>query len=79
MSGAGAVLAEQLGIPVVGLIGVLLMARGQQLITRLRPHLDDLRNLAGFCIAGMPMNPELLWSGPTPANQIPAGRIDEAL
>ncbi len=48
MSGAGAVLAQPLGGPVVGLIGVLLMARGQQLITRLRPHLDDLRNLAGF-------------------------------
>ena len=44
-------MAQQLGIPVVGLIGVLLMARRQQLITRLRPHLDDLRNVAGFWIS----------------------------
>ena len=32
----------------MGLIGVLLMARKQQLIPHIRPHLDALRNVAGF-------------------------------
>ena len=40
--------AQQLGIPIMGLIGVLLMARKQQLIPHIRPHLDALRNVAGF-------------------------------
>ena len=40
--------AQQLGIPIMGLIGVLLMARKQRLIPHIRPHLDALRNVAGF-------------------------------
>jgi predicted nucleic acid-binding protein len=43
--------AQQLGIPIMGLIGVLLMARKQQLIPHIRPHLDALRNVAGFWIS----------------------------
>jgi predicted nucleic acid-binding protein len=42
---------ERLGIPIVGLIGVLLIAKRQGLITQLRPHLDSLRNTAGFWIS----------------------------
>ncbi len=42
--------AERLGIPIIGLIGVLLIAKRQGLITQLRPHLDSLRNSAGFWI-----------------------------
>lgn len=42
--------ADRLGIPIVGLIGVLLIAKRQGLIAQLRPHLDALRTTAGFWI-----------------------------
>lgn len=43
--------AQQLGIPVTGLIGVLLLARKKGLIGSIRPLLDELRIGAGFWIS----------------------------
>lgn len=47
----GRLAAQRLGISVIGLVGVLLLARKRGLTTSIRPHLDDLRRLAGFWIS----------------------------
>ncbi|WP_019990109.1 DUF3368 domain-containing protein [Rudanella lutea] len=43
--------ATELGLPVIGTLGVLLQAKQQGLLTRLRPHLDDLISKAKFRIS----------------------------
>lgn len=42
--------AQHLGLPCVGLIGVLIAAKRRGLIPKIKPHLDSLRNVAGFRI-----------------------------
>jgi uncharacterized protein len=40
--------AQQLGISVIGLVGVLLLAKRRGLVAQIRPLLDGLRQRAGF-------------------------------
>ena len=40
--------AQRMGLKVVGVVGVLLEAKAQGFIEKLRPHLDALRKTAGF-------------------------------
>lgn len=42
---------QHLGIRCIGLIGVLVEAKGKSLITAIKPHLDSLRMEAGFRIS----------------------------
>jgi uncharacterized protein len=43
--------ARRLGLQVVGVLGVLLEAKATGLITAVRPHIDDLRQDAGFYVS----------------------------
>lgn len=43
--------ARHLGLHYTGLIGVLVEAKGKKLIDAIKPHLDALRNVAGFRIS----------------------------
>jgi hypothetical protein len=43
--------AEQLGLQVVGVIGVLLEAKAKGLLTQVRSQLDALRQIAGFYLS----------------------------
>ncbi len=43
--------AQRLGLRVVGVVGSLLQAKERQLISAVRPHLDALRQRAGFYIS----------------------------
>lgn len=47
----GRLVAQRLGLPIMGLVGVLLLARKRGLIASIRPALDDLRRMAGFWIS----------------------------
>lgn len=47
----GRLVAQRLGLPVMGLIGALLLARKRGLIKSIRSPLDDLRRVAGFWIS----------------------------
>lgn len=47
----GRVRAIELGLPVIGTLGVLLQAKQQGLLSRLKPHLDDLVAVANFRIS----------------------------
>ena len=42
--------AQRLGLRVVGVVGILLEAKAKGSIRRVRPHLDALRQKAGFYI-----------------------------
>lgn len=42
--------AQRLGLEVVGVIGILLEAKNKEQLEFLKPHLDDLRQQAGFYI-----------------------------
>ena len=42
--------AHHLGLRYIGLIGVLIEARHKGLISAVKPHLDALRDMAGFRI-----------------------------
>jgi hypothetical protein len=44
--------AQRLGLNVVGVIGVLLEAKFRSFIEHVRPHLDGLRQTAGFYLTG---------------------------
>lgn len=44
--------AQRMGLRVVGTVGVLRVCKEQELIATLRPHLDALREVAGFYLAG---------------------------
>jgi predicted nucleic acid-binding protein len=43
--------AQRMGLRVVGVVGILLEAKPQQAIEHLRPHLDALRQTAGFYLS----------------------------
>jgi predicted nucleic acid-binding protein len=43
--------AQQMGLNVIGVVGILLEAKAQQVIDNLRPHLDALRQTAGFYLS----------------------------
>ncbi|RME49601.1 MAG: DUF3368 domain-containing protein [Caldilineae bacterium] len=43
--------AQRLGLQVVGTVGILLEAKARGLIETIRPHLDALRQVAGFYLA----------------------------
>lgn len=43
--------AQELGLPVMGLMGVLLVAKNRGMVSSLRPILDDLRHIAGFWLS----------------------------
>lgn len=43
--------AQRLGLHVVGVVGILLEARAKGLIATMRPHLDALRQMAGFYLS----------------------------
>jgi uncharacterized protein len=47
----GRELAESIGIPVIGLIGILVVAKKLKLVERVKPILDELREKAGFRIS----------------------------
>jgi predicted nucleic acid-binding protein len=47
----GRLVAQRLGLSVMGLVGALLLARKQGLIESIRPLLDDLRRVAGFWVS----------------------------
>jgi predicted nucleic acid-binding protein len=47
----GRLTAQRLGIPVIGLLGVLLLSKRRGLIPSIRPVMDDLRIQAGFWIS----------------------------
>lgn len=40
--------AQRLGLKVVGVVGILLEAKKKGMVKRIRPLLDDLRQIAGF-------------------------------
>lgn len=42
--------AISLGLNVIGILGILLIAKQRELITTIQPLMDDLRTKAGFCI-----------------------------
>jgi len=46
----GRKIAQQLGIKVLGVMGVLLQAKEQKLIDAVKPHLDELMTRAGFWV-----------------------------
>ncbi len=46
----GRSVAQRLGVPVMGLLGVLLLAKQRGIIENIRPLLDALRHTAGFWI-----------------------------
>lgn len=43
--------AKRLGLHIVGVVGVLLEARANRVVDALRPHLDALRQTAGFYLS----------------------------
>lgn len=43
--------AEELGLKFTGVLGILLQAKGQGLVTEIQPLLDELRESVGFYIA----------------------------
>ncbi|MFQ5857605.1 MAG: DUF3368 domain-containing protein [Anaerolineae bacterium] len=43
--------AQRLGLRVVGVVGILLEARANNLVDAVRPHLDALRQTAGFYLS----------------------------
>jgi predicted nucleic acid-binding protein len=47
----GRAVAAQAGVPVVGLLGVLILARKRNLIPSLTECISDLRRQAGFFLA----------------------------
>ncbi len=47
----GRAIATGLGVKVIGILGVLLEAKGKGLVPRLKPVLDDLTSRAGFWIS----------------------------
>lgn len=48
---SGRAVAQREGVAVMGVIGILLLARRQGRIDKVRPLLDDLRSKAGFWIS----------------------------
>ncbi|MCA9979583.1 MAG: DUF3368 domain-containing protein [Anaerolineales bacterium] len=44
-------IAHNMGVPVIGLLGVLVNAKEQALISEMKPILDNLMNQAGFWIS----------------------------
>ncbi len=48
---AGRQAAEGLGIPVIGLVGILIQAKEKGILTKVRPILDELISIAGFFIS----------------------------
>ncbi|MEM8900486.1 MAG: DUF3368 domain-containing protein, partial [Bacteroidota bacterium] len=46
----GRSIAISMGIPVIGLLGILLIAKKSALIPKIKPLLNDLREKAGFLI-----------------------------
>ena len=44
--------ARHLGLRYIGLIGILIEARRKGLISAVKPHLDALRDMAGFRVSG---------------------------
>jgi predicted nucleic acid-binding protein len=49
----GRATAEYLGLPVLGLVGVLVQAKRKGLLQEIRPLLDRLRTEVGFFISGV--------------------------
>ena len=47
----GRIIAAQAGLPIIGLIGVLLLAKNRGLLPTVKEILDDLQNKASFYIA----------------------------
>ena len=59
----GRLTAQRLGIPVLGLLGILLLSKRRGLIPSIRPVMEDLRIQAGFWISDALFNHVLLESG----------------
>ena len=55
--------AQRLGLHVIGVIGVLLEAKTKRLVGSVRPHLDALRQTAGFYISDSLYNSTLHQAG----------------
>lgn len=47
----GRQVAADFGLKITGVLGILLLAKRQNLITEIKPIIDDLRSLAGFRIS----------------------------
>ena len=58
-------MAKRLELPVMGVVGILLEAKAIKLVDRVLPHLDDLRNKAGFYLSEPLYQSILLTSGET--------------
>jgi predicted nucleic acid-binding protein len=43
--------AQRMGVPVIGVVGILIEAKAQGAIDSIRPHLDALRQTAGFYLS----------------------------
>jgi predicted nucleic acid-binding protein len=59
--------AQRLGLKVVGVIGVLLEAKSRGFIEHVRPHLDALRQTAGFYVKDSLYQSVLVLASETPA------------
>jgi predicted nucleic acid-binding protein len=55
--------AQRMGLHVVGVVGVLLEARAKGAIDSVRPHLDGLRQKAGFYLSEMVYRRALVLAG----------------
>jgi len=44
--------AQRLGLKVLGVVGILLAGKLRHLLSEVRPHLDSLREVAGFHVSG---------------------------
>ncbi len=55
--------AQRLGLRVIGVVGILLEAKAKRLARSIRPHLDALRQTAGFYISDSLYDSALLQAG----------------
>ncbi len=55
--------AQRLGLPVIGVVGILLEAKARGAIDVLRPHLDALRQSAGFYLSDAVVEEALALAG----------------
>ena len=55
--------AQRLGLRVVGVVGIVLDAKACGAVKAVRPHLDALRQTAGFYLADAVYDDALSWAG----------------
>lgn len=60
---AGRQVANDLGVKIIGILGILLLAKKRNLITAIKPHLMSLRSDAGFRLSQQIIDPILREAG----------------